>query len=223
MNDREYIELLNLYVDHEISAEDALKLEAAVLADAKRREIYDQYCRMQKACTMLSKEMAETAADEVSPLAAFPEQHRWNFGPLAAGLAAAAAVVLVFVNMRGPGGQKRDGLVSSAPVPAATAAVSNAQGQAQDSMKPVFLIGRPASQPSSGREGGFLLASLDSSPEVAQLNWIGDVHLTPVFSATGKDFLLNPRTDLKAAVIADPQAGRDDHEPVEMTAFRFQR
>ena len=222
MNDREFIELLNLYVDPEISAEDALKLEAAVLADPKRREIYDQYCRMQKACTMLSMEMAETGADEASTLVTFPEQRRWNFVPLAAGLAAAAAVVLA-VNLRGPLGQKPDGLVSSAPVAATTAAVSVAPGQAQDSMKPVFLIGRPSSQATSGHEGGFLLASLDSSSDVTQLNWIGDVHLTPVFSATGKDFLLNPKTDLKAAVIADPQGNRDDQEPVEMTAFRFQR
>ena len=223
MNDREFIELLNLYVDHEISAEDALKLESVVLADPKRREIYDQYCRMQKACTMLSEEMAGAASDEASPVVAFPEQRRWNLGPLAAGLAAAAAVALVFVNSKGPVGQKPEGLVASAPVAATTAAAGLAPAQAEDSMKPVFLIGRPASQATSGRDAGFLLASLDSSSEVTPLNWIGDVHLTPVFSATGKDFLLNPRTDLKAAVIADPRAGRDDQEPVEMTAFRFQR
>ncbi|HXQ79806.1 MAG TPA: zf-HC2 domain-containing protein [Opitutaceae bacterium] len=30
MNDREFIELLNLYVDREISQEDALRLEAEV-------------------------------------------------------------------------------------------------------------------------------------------------------------------------------------------------
>ena len=54
MNDPEFISLLNLYVDREISPEDALRLESEVLKHPKRRDIYDQYCRMQKACTMLS-------------------------------------------------------------------------------------------------------------------------------------------------------------------------
>jgi len=43
MKDREFIELLNLYVDREISAEDALRLEREVATDPKRREVYDQY------------------------------------------------------------------------------------------------------------------------------------------------------------------------------------
>ena len=92
MNDREFIELLNLYVDHEICAEDALRLEHEVATDPKRREVYDQYCRMQKACSMLSKELLESTAGQTSPVvAAFPRERRWGYGPLVAGLAAACA------------------------------------------------------------------------------------------------------------------------------------
>ncbi len=46
--------------------------------------------------------------------------------------------------------------------------------------------------------------------------------MAPVVSSANADFILGPRADLKAAVMADPQA-RDGQEPVEMTAFRFQR
>jgi hypothetical protein len=224
MNDREFIELLNLYVDQEIGAEDASRLEAAVLGDPKRREIYDQYCRMQKACTQISEEMAAEAAEGGSTVVAFPQRRRWSLGPLIGGLAAAAAVALVFLNMRGPGVAKPEalGLAPASPV-AVNTPLAGAVKESQDSMKPVFLIGHPASQAAAGRENGFLLTSLDSSGQVAQLNWIGDVRLAPVFSGTDRDFLLNPRTDLKAAVIADPQGGRDDPVPAEMAAFRFQR
>ena len=39
MNDSEYIELLNLYLDHEISAADAARLEAEVQSNPARRRI----------------------------------------------------------------------------------------------------------------------------------------------------------------------------------------
>ena len=54
MNDNEFIELLNLYVDREINPEDAVRLESEVVSNPKRRKIHDQYCRIQKACSMLS-------------------------------------------------------------------------------------------------------------------------------------------------------------------------
>lgn len=60
MNDREFIELLNLYIDHEISPEDAVRLEAEVMGRPDRREVYNQYCRMQKACSMLTGHFADS-------------------------------------------------------------------------------------------------------------------------------------------------------------------
>ena len=52
MKDSEFIELVNLYLDHEISTADAARLEAEVQTNAARRQIYRQYCRIQKACRM---------------------------------------------------------------------------------------------------------------------------------------------------------------------------
>ena len=59
MKDSEFIELLNLYLDHEITAADAARLEAEVQASPERRRVYQQYCRMQKACTMLAKDFVD--------------------------------------------------------------------------------------------------------------------------------------------------------------------
>jgi hypothetical protein len=54
MNDSEFLELLNLYLDHEISAADAARLEGEVQHNTQRRAVYREYCRMHKACTLLT-------------------------------------------------------------------------------------------------------------------------------------------------------------------------
>ena len=224
MNDREFIELLNLYVDHEIDVEDSLRLEAEVLRDPKRREVYEQYCRMQKACSMLSEEQLESAAETAPKVVEFPARPGLRLGPVFAGLAAAAAIALVIVDIRvnrsvkGPGGDVASTGVSAARPIAVTAPVRSAS----DSMKPVFFVRMPSDQMTPGGQRA-PFSSLDTSSQMAQLNWIGAVHMTPVFSAANPGFLLNPKTDLKAAVLTDSPNSRDDQEQVEMTAFRFQR
>jgi len=225
MNDREFIELLNLYVDHEISAEDALRLEAEVLSNPRRREVYDQYCRMQKACSELAEHLADEAdAKAPATVVEFPAAGGWRRGPVFGALAAAAAVALV-VGLRDRGSVKPEAVTFAAPVPARVSPVAaSVIAQApSEAMKPILLIGRSPLGADVSRQGPLVLASADSAPQAAPLNWIGDVHMTPVFSTSGKDFLINPKTDLKAAALADPQAGREEQEPAEMAAFRFQR
>jgi hypothetical protein len=99
MKDKEFIELLNLYLDHEISAADATRLETEVQRNPERYRVYQQYCRMHKACTMLSVE--ETAPSPTR--AAFEnEQPAWrpNFAYLFGGLAAAACLAFVVMQQR---------------------------------------------------------------------------------------------------------------------------
>jgi hypothetical protein len=213
MNDKEFIELLNLYVDREISAEDAHRLEKVVATNPRRREVYDQYCRIQKACSMLSEETLEMPA---ANLISFPTQSPWRFGPLVAGLAAAAACALVIVGVK-------NRPESQVPTDVArTMTASKAVDLAADSiaMKPVLFVRLPSDQAPRGAQ---LLADAGAQAPAAQLNWIGDIHLSPVTPSASGDFLLNPKTDLKAAVMTDSQAARDTQEPAEMTAFRFQR
>jgi hypothetical protein len=222
MNDQEFIELLNLYVDREIGAADALRLEAEVASDAKRRKIYDQYCRIQKACTLLSEDFPETVAAPAEPnVIAFPAPRTWNLGTVFTGLAAAAACALVLF------GYRYQANVVSAPAVVAGAPheqlVADAPGLplASDAMKPVFFARLPVDQVAGAQRA--LFAAGDASSQMAQLNWIGDIHMHPVFPAANSDFFLNAKTDLKAAVLTDSPASRDEQEPSEMSAFRFQR
>jgi hypothetical protein len=221
MKDREFIELLNLYVDHEISAEDALRLEREVLSDPKRREVYDQYCRMQKACSILAEELLESAAGQASPSVESSARPRtWGYGPLVAGLAAACAAAVLSVRYfeSGPAG-------AAAPTASADAARASAPlaiTGAQVPMKPVFFT-RLAPDPTSPGAGRALFTSSDETVRAAELNWIGDIHMTPVYPVGNSDFLLNPRTDLKSAAITGTPDDGDSTLQAEMAAFRFQR
>lgn len=216
MNDREFIELLNLYVDHEISPEDALRLEAEVAEHPHRRRVYDQYCRIQKACVMLSEELTESTGPGDARVAAFPARRHWRPAPLFAGLAAAACLLVLL------------GLRNRAPVAAADSArpspVANTvdSSQSSDSMKPVFFARLPAIESARSIQGQ-LAADTEARPQMEQLNWISDIHLAPVEPGLNPDYLLSPRPDTKSAILSGPQSDRDPQEPAEMTAFRFQR
>ena len=217
MNEREFLELLNLYVDREISAEDALRLEAEVFANPRRRSIYNQYCKMHKACSMLSEERLESVMGETDPsIVSFPDARRWGFGQVFAGMAAAAAFAVVVVALRN---HDRNFPVSTVGSPVAAAPRA---APVPDAMKPVYFA-HQAPDASGRLARQDFVGAFDGPSQVAQLNWIGDVHMVPVFSATNPNLFMNPKADLKSAVLAEPQGGRDDSEPVDLAAFRFQR
>jgi hypothetical protein len=216
MNDKEFIELLNLYVDREISAEDAVRLEKVVAANARRREIYDQYCRIQKACSMLSEETLDmSSVRTTATVIAFPAQSPWRFGPVMAGLAAMAACTVAIVGVRNHSGAASNDTARSVAVSGPASLITDSIA-----MKPVLSVHVPTDV---APRGSRLLTDLDPQSRVAQLNWIGDIHLAPVAPLAAADFLLNPKTDLKAGSMTDSPTSHDAQEPAEMTAFRFQR
>lgn len=222
MNDREFIELLNLYVDREISPEDAARLEAEVVGDAGRRRVYDQYCRMQKACSMLSARPAETAADGTeSRVLEFPAPRAWRFGSTAAGIAAAACIIAIF-GLRERGALETHDAPRVAVAPGAPVHGAADLSLDSDPMKPVFIARVPSVQGARSVPGG-MFAMVDDPQEPAPLNWIGGIHMAPVFSGANPEFLLAPKADLKAAILDGPQSGRYPPDAAEMTAFRFQR
>ena len=55
MSDHRFLELLNLYLDHELSETEAAELDTAVRSNPKRRQTYDEYCRLQRGCSLLSR------------------------------------------------------------------------------------------------------------------------------------------------------------------------
>ncbi len=112
MKDSEFIQLLNLYLDHEIAAADAARLEAEVQGNPDRQKIYRQYCRMQKACKLLTTdfrpELAPTHRRDRTVIsfgeqlaAGAPRQVRAGRPYAIGGFAAAAACVAIIFVGRG--------------------------------------------------------------------------------------------------------------------------
>jgi len=66
ISDKKFTELLNLYLDHEISAEEVRVLEAEILRSPARHTLYRQYCAMHKGCL----ELASTFAPQTEAAAA---------------------------------------------------------------------------------------------------------------------------------------------------------
>ena len=103
MKESKFIELLNLYIDHQISPEEAARLEEEILQDPRRRQTYNQYCRMQRACTLVLDQFkspvdgAGKAAGDIVGFEATKRRFRWEY--LATGLAAAASLALVGVQI----------------------------------------------------------------------------------------------------------------------------
>jgi anti-sigma factor RsiW len=109
MNDNRFIELVNLYIDRQITAAETTELEAEIQASPRRRAVYSQYCRMHRATKQVYESFRghETEAGSAQPvgrptIAKFDRGQgkrglRWNV--IAGGLAAAACVAFALIRM----------------------------------------------------------------------------------------------------------------------------
>lgn len=203
MKDSEFKELLNLYLDHEITAADAARLEAEVQRDPKRRKVYEQYCRMQKACKMLATDfVAEPAAAEDNKVVRFDmavaeaaegrRKRMGNFYTIGSIAAAAACVAIVFVgrNRQAEAEQAQFAathVVQSAPV---APQVASAPAQATHVNAQAVLV--TAKSPAverynlvdplflTGRTQADALMAAAKEQADSQLAWIEKVQLAPV-------------------------------------------
>lgn len=228
MKDSEFIELLNLYLDHEISAADAARLEAEVQSNANRRRVYQDYCRMQKACKMLAQDFAgDTPGEPDRKVVAFPGgssakgSHR-SFGYVAAGVfAAAACVAIVFV------GHPRATAPSAAP--AATYAVQSTPAPAP--VQAVAAVAETSVAPTvqpvnefSLRNGDRASGLIISKPADSHLAWIENVRLTPVQLQTQLDPLhLETNPALRSEERTYTSGNKSLSSDLPVTAIRFQR
>lgn len=229
MKDAEFLELLNLYLDHEISAADAARLEAEVQSRPDRRRTYVEYCRMQKACSVLAKDFAEQSAEE-KRVAFAPRRLGWSSGWLAAGgLAAAACVALLFSRRpavspqasQGPSGQT---VAVAAPLPAQPVDLSDAISSAMGEKNLGGSIARTVTVPVRRGEMKpvFVVSPAASANAEAQFDWMRGVQMAPMQSLPEREVRLDPRSPLQPARRTYTN-GRSVQGSVEMTAFRFQK
>ena len=111
MKDARFIELVNLYIDRQISAEETAELELEIQSNPARRRTYQQYCRMHRATTLVYEsfrahaEAPATSVAQPGSIAYFAQRRqrarRTFWGVSVAGMAAAACAVLVLAHHAG--------------------------------------------------------------------------------------------------------------------------
>ena len=138
MKDTRFTELVNLYIDRQISQAETAELEIEIQANPRRRQIYQQYCHMHRA-TKLVYESFRTNGEQPAGATAQPgsiayfaqrrQKVRRNFWLSAVGgLAAAACAALYFVraDVGQPAGQTPAAkIVAVAPAPTPAPAVAS--------------------------------------------------------------------------------------------------
>jgi hypothetical protein len=210
MKDSEFIELLNLYLDHEITPDKAALLEAEVGRDPARRELYRQYCRMQKACVVLGQQFdsAPAHAAQTAALLSLGSARKSHAGLWATGLMAVAAAAAIALLPR---------LHPAAPAAAAVALVAPVAapaGLARSDFQPVFVA--RALAPSAGN------ALFPSESPAGQFAWIQQVQVTPLGSLQAEPLRFTPKPTLEFG--SRPEGERSSGAgPEEKAAFQFQR
>jgi hypothetical protein len=243
MKDSKFIELLNLYIDRQISPEDAARLEEEILQDPRRRQVYAQYCKMQRACTLVFEDFriraaqtAPAAGQVASRVAEFePRRHkRAIWGYYAAGLAAAACVTLVAVQIFFRSGAPA---TQDHPVVLPGPNAGSTHREVITTSVPVRMDATPRwpSQPSGSlvaqRLQDLSFASNRSTTPLVIVNFPpGMAAPTPVLPV--KAVASKPRSAIEQFVFGQPAASpgtpqifrrRSMDEQTEMTAFQFQR
>jgi hypothetical protein len=235
MKESKFIELLNLYIDQQISPADAELMENEILRNPHRRRVYTQYCRMQRACCLVFENSGAPAGTGGKPLDfgdPRPRRRLPGWVTYAAGMATAAGLAFAAVQI-----WIRPANVSPDVRPQAVALVPPG-GPAVAAVRPVRM---DATGPRSGafRTVTFVAQHLQPllstrGPGAAQ--WVGSepsadpAHLQLLATSA-------PATSLRPSIeqfvfqadtspSANPQAFRsrqpgDDSE--QQTAYQFQR
>lgn len=163
MKENRFIELLNLYIDRQITAAETAELEAELQGNPKRQAVYRQYCQIHTATKQVYASFRASAAENPAADSAQTgvielfesRRRRTHWAYYAGGLAAAACLAIVFLRTA-PSNQPETVAVTTQP-------------------KPVVVASVPV-QPAVGKE-----SSLDAAPAGAILRET-PVH-TPNYSA----------------------------------------
>lgn len=249
MKESRFIELLNLYVDHQLSAVEAAELETEIARNSGRRSTYQQYCRMQKACTVLfeqerahapaSRKLAASLKAADRKIVEFPysRPHRAYF-PVGL-LAAAACVAFVFARFHPltPGSKTapQSDLQANVITHAAPAAVEAVQPvtipasytPSQESATPRASFYSVFATRNSGRTNGASSNQFndeDSNATTAvSYSWMRDVQLAPVqpLSTTTLSLKSSSLVSSEERVLQSRKPVKSNSDPT--AAWQFQR
>ncbi|MBA4137115.1 MAG: hypothetical protein C0518_07350 [Opitutus sp.] len=229
MKDTRFIELVNLYIDRQISPEEHAELELEIQSHPARRQVYRQYCRMHRATKLVYESFRVNAEDGGTAVTGQPasiariedrlrrRRARWVYA--AGSLAAAACLAVVFARVNfSPGGNVAE-LSAARTTPAAPA---------------VAVAAPPPAAPSAAAESRAGLASLrhsvfaeaDYAAVLATLRQEQERLLNaqlPARLSLFEDGVFDDRAALPGRGQNSLNSRRPQRTNTEFTAFQFQR
>lgn len=229
MKESRFIELLNLYIDQQISPKEAAELEAEIARSPAHHRTYLQYCRMHRGCAMLFENFRAPAAPLAQALrqadgkiTAFPARSpRFTRMAGAAGLAVAAAcVAFVLVNQPVATGPSQ---AAAKPAPVALTQVNvspesfRAAAMGADARQPKFQTVFATSRASVA--GG---NHATTSAQRAAFEWMNRIELSPMPVPDNAQMVFGPPAESTSPDLHFQHVRGAEQPAAEMTAFEFQ-
>lgn len=237
MNESRFVELLNLYVDHELTPGEAAELEAELQRNPGRRRMLREYQQLQRGCERLleaDRALAPRTAEAVRALRdrrgddARPDAvaRRWSwFAGIGAATAAVAAAVVVVFNPAPP---------AAAVSEAGTGEVQSALAARRAEALPLEML--DVAVPTVPERRGLRMRSLWTAASAdretdagftavatSDLSWLNDVRLPAVGAPRPEDLLFRETARPLRPIEQLPPSQRPLEATLEMTAFQFQR
>ncbi|HTQ31515.1 MAG TPA: hypothetical protein VMI53_09925 [Opitutaceae bacterium] len=215
MKESRFIELLNLYIDQQISPAEAAELEVEIARSPAHHRTYLQYCRMHRACVMLFENfqvppapLAQALDQAEGKVTTFPARRfRVTRAAGVAGLAVAAAcIAFVVVNQTSPVAQVR------VPAESFHVAVADAPARAPE-FHTVFTARKLA--PADNR------LAVDT-PRMA-FDWMNQIELSPMAPVSDRPVMFTIPAESASTDLRFRPARGSAQPAVEMTAFEFQQ
>ncbi len=224
MKDTRFIELINLYIDRQISPDETAELEAEIQANPRRRQVYRQYCQMHHATKLVYESFRAQSDQPAGPatvrqpgtIAEFASRRRaqqrtrWLYA--ASGLAAAACLALVFVRLQPA--SSTGGPVAPVLPAAATVAAQPVVKPANSGAKVIDFSQAVREQPDYAAMVATLRQEEQRSFALSQA-----VRNSTLFD----DGAFDSRQVLPLNVRKAPTRRMDGKASAEFTAFQFQR
>lgn len=231
MKDARFIELVNLYIDRQISPDEQAELELEIQRNPRRRQVYLQYCRMHRG-TKLVYESFRAHSEQTGQPARQPasiahiqgrvRQRRLRVIYAVSGLAAAACIAFVAVLRTGPANEDvaPQSFAAAKTTPAAPAVAVAAQPTPAPAVQQAARRAEPANTALAQRDYASILASLRQEEDrlVSLQNANGASRLNSLFD----DGVFDDRNGLQNRA-NNLQNRKNPRLQTEFTAFQFQR
>lgn len=232
MKDNRFIELLNLYIDRQITVAETTELEAEIQQNPKRQAVYRQYCQIHSATKLVydsfrlnATEQAVLPTDRAGVVELFEtKRRRSHFAYYAGGLAAAACLALIFMQQNSAlnaGALTIAAKSAIRPVTERSAVAEVAAVAPVKTAEPVVGLASLRNSVTSTPDYVAMLAVLREQDEERA---IANGHLqTNRVQSLFDDGLFNPN---RVAPVQDPRLFRIQQtqaQQAETTVFQFQR